>query len=78
MSFCQGLVSRVVLISSQDVYRAYGRVNRTEVGPPDALPITEDLPLRENSTLIAVWICLFLRAKSSACTIMIRFPLSGS
>ena len=48
MSLCQGLVPRVVLISSQDVYRAYGRVNRTEVGPPDALPITEDSPLRDK------------------------------
>ena len=48
MSLCQGLVNRVVLISSQDVYRAYGRVNRTEVGPPDALPITEDSPLRDK------------------------------
>ncbi len=48
MSLCRGLVRRVVLISSQDVYRAYGRVNRTEVGPPDALPLTEDSPLRDK------------------------------
>lgn len=48
MHLCHGLARRVVLISSQDVYRAYGRVNRTEVGPPDTLPITEDSPLREK------------------------------
>ncbi len=48
IDLCKGLVSRVVLISSQDVYRAYGRVNRTEPGPPDAVPITEDSPLREK------------------------------
>ena len=48
MSLCKGLVPRVVLISSQDVYRAYGRVNRTEVGPPDAVPLTEDSPLRDK------------------------------
>lgn len=48
MSLCQGLVNRIVLISSQDVYRAYGRVNRTEVGTSDALPITEDSPLRDK------------------------------
>ncbi|MBV9712011.1 MAG: NAD-dependent epimerase/dehydratase family protein, partial [Ktedonobacteraceae bacterium] len=48
MELCNGLVRRVVLISSQDVYRAYGRVNRTEPGPPDPLPITEDSPLREK------------------------------
>ena len=43
-----GIAGRVVAISSQDVYRAFGRVNRKESGPPDPLPITEDSPLREN------------------------------
>ena len=44
----KGIVRRVVAISSQDVYRAFGRVNRKEGGPPDPLPITEDSPLRQN------------------------------
>jgi nucleoside-diphosphate-sugar epimerase len=48
ISLCKGLVRRVVLISSQDVYRIYGRVNRTEPGPPDPLPVTEDSPLRDK------------------------------
>ncbi|HEY5006151.1 MAG TPA: NAD-dependent epimerase/dehydratase family protein [Ktedonobacteraceae bacterium] len=48
MSVCKGLVRRIVLISSQDVYRIYGRVNRTESGPPDPLPVTEDSPLRDK------------------------------
>ncbi|MBA2395682.1 MAG: NAD-dependent epimerase/dehydratase family protein [Ktedonobacteraceae bacterium] len=48
MDLCQGLVRRVVLISSQDVYRVYGRVNRTEPGPPDTVPVTEDSPLRDK------------------------------
>jgi nucleoside-diphosphate-sugar epimerase len=48
LELCNGLVQRVVLISSQDVYRAYGRVNHTEPGSPDPLPITEDSPLREK------------------------------
>jgi nucleoside-diphosphate-sugar epimerase len=48
MSLCKGLVRRVVLISSQDVYRIYGRVNRTEPGPPDPIPVTEDSPLRDK------------------------------
>src|SRR5713101_4479452 len=43
-----GIARRVVAISSQDVYRAYGRVNRTEAGPPDPVPLTEDAPLREK------------------------------
>lgn len=39
---------RVVVISSQDVYRAFGRLWRTEAGPPDPVPLTEDSPLREK------------------------------
>jgi nucleoside-diphosphate-sugar epimerase len=48
MSVFKGIARRVVAASSQDVYRAFGRVNRKEDGPPDALPITEDSPLRHN------------------------------
>jgi len=42
------IAQRVVAISSQDVYRAYERVRRTNPGPPDPIPLTEDSPLREN------------------------------
>src|SRR6266704_805124 len=48
MSIFNGVARRVVAISSQDVYRAFGRVNGKEAGPVDAVPITEDSPLREN------------------------------
>jgi len=48
MSAFRGSASRAVAISSQDVYRAFGRVNGKESGPVDAVPITEDSPLREN------------------------------
>ncbi|MGH7602055.1 MAG: NAD-dependent epimerase/dehydratase family protein, partial [bacterium] len=44
----KGLAQRVVVISSQDVYRAYERVRRTNPGPPDPLPLAEESPLREN------------------------------
>jgi len=44
----KGIARRVVAISSQDVYRAFGRVNLKESGPVDLSPITEDSPLREN------------------------------
>ena len=44
----EGVAHRVVAISSQDVYRAYGRLWRTEPGPPDPMPLTEDSPLREK------------------------------
>jgi nucleoside-diphosphate-sugar epimerase len=43
-----GHAGRLVAISSQDVYRAFGRVNGFESGPPDPIPITEDSPLRER------------------------------
>jgi nucleoside-diphosphate-sugar epimerase len=36
-----------VVLSSQDVYRAFGRIWKTEPGPPDPLPLDEDAPLRE-------------------------------
>lgn len=48
MNTFRGLARRVVVISSQDVYRAFGRVNHKESGPPDPSLITEDSPLREN------------------------------
>lgn len=49
----RGVARRVVAISSQDVYRAYGRLLRTEPGPPDPLPLTEDSPLRERMYALA-------------------------
>lgn len=48
MEIFTGIARRVVTISSQDVYRAFGRVNGKEAGPADPSVITEDSPLREN------------------------------
>lgn len=42
----KGIAGRVVSISSQDVYRAYGRMYGSEPGPPDPVPLDEDSPLR--------------------------------
>ena len=44
----RGIASRWVMLSSCDVYRAYGRLTGTEPGPPDAVPLTETSPLRES------------------------------
>jgi nucleoside-diphosphate-sugar epimerase len=44
----RGIAARAVVISSGDVYRAFGRIWRTEPGPPDPTPLTEDSPLREK------------------------------
>ena len=41
-----GRVRRFILVSSCDVYRAYGRLMKTEPGPPDTVPLCEDSPLR--------------------------------
>lgn len=44
----EGVARRVVVISSIDVYRAYGRLHRKEPGPPDSVPLAEEAPLREQ------------------------------
>ncbi|HEY1707854.1 MAG TPA: NAD-dependent epimerase/dehydratase family protein [Rhizomicrobium sp.] len=41
-----GRAGRLVMISSGDVYRAYGRLTRYEPGEPDPVPLDEDAPLR--------------------------------
>ena len=48
MSIFSGTAHRLVAISSQDVYRAFGRVNGKESGPIESIPITEESPLRQN------------------------------
>lgn len=45
---CGGLVPRAVMISSADVYRAYGRLHNSEPGPIEPVPLTEDAALREG------------------------------
>jgi nucleoside-diphosphate-sugar epimerase len=42
----EGRTSRLVAISSGDVYRARNRLFRVEPGAPDPVPLTEDSPLR--------------------------------
>jgi len=43
-----GIVDRLVAISSIDVYLAYGRLWNSEPGPPVPTPLTEDSPLRST------------------------------
>lgn len=43
-----GRAGRLVLVSSCDVYRAYGRLTKAEPGPPDPTPLAEDAPLRAS------------------------------
>jgi nucleoside-diphosphate-sugar epimerase len=48
MSTFAGIAQRVAAISSQDVYRAYGRLIGIEPGSPEPVPLTEDSPLRRK------------------------------
>ena len=44
----RGLVGRLVVVSSVDLYRARDRIWRLDPGPPDPNPLTEDSPLRDR------------------------------
>jgi nucleoside-diphosphate-sugar epimerase len=46
VSAFRGRARRLVVISSGDVYRAYGKFARLECGPVEPMPLTEDSPLR--------------------------------
>jgi nucleoside-diphosphate-sugar epimerase len=46
VSTFRGLAGRLVVLSSGDVYRAYGVFTGLEPGPPEPTPIKEDGPLR--------------------------------
>jgi nucleoside-diphosphate-sugar epimerase len=48
MYMFKGIARRVVVPSSSDVYRVYGRLHGTEPGPPDPIPLAEEAPLREK------------------------------
>ena len=47
-----GRVNRYVLVSSLDVYRAYGVFHRTEPGPAQAMPVDETAELRTRPSLV--------------------------
>jgi nucleoside-diphosphate-sugar epimerase len=48
MAAIRGIAGRVVVLSSGDVYRAYGLLRGLEVGPPLPVLIAEDAPLRQH------------------------------
>ena len=48
METFRGVARRVVAVSSQDVYRNFGLVNGKESGAPDAIPLTENSPVRSR------------------------------
>src|SRR5262245_41667150 len=46
VSAFRGNARRLIAVSSQDVYLAYGRMKGTEPGPIEVVPLTEDSALR--------------------------------
>ncbi|MEO0563737.1 MAG: NAD-dependent epimerase/dehydratase family protein, partial [Chloroflexota bacterium] len=48
MRLFRDIADRVVVASSADVYRAWGRLLNTEPGTPEPLPLSEISPLREQ------------------------------
>lgn len=44
----RGVAERLVVASSQDVYRAFDRFRRRSEGPPEPVPYDEEAPLRER------------------------------
>jgi nucleoside-diphosphate-sugar epimerase len=48
MNVFTGVAKRVIAISSQDVYRAYGKLMDIESGPIEPIPLTEESPLRQK------------------------------
>ena len=45
----KGIARRGLVLTSCDVYRAFARLWRSEPGPPDPLPLTEESPLRQKA-----------------------------
>ncbi len=43
----RGIAQRAVVISSSDVYRAYGLLHGSESGPVEPVPLSENAPLRQ-------------------------------
>ena len=48
MDTLRGIVGRIVVLSSCDVYRAYDVFRRKDDGPLEPVPLTEDSSLRRN------------------------------
>jgi nucleoside-diphosphate-sugar epimerase len=48
VSVVRGLTGRVVVVSSADVYLAFGRLHKTEPGPLQPMPLIETSALRET------------------------------
>lgn len=51
MRIFKGISKRIVVPSSIDVYRAFGRLHGTEPGAVDPIPLSEEAPLREKLSL---------------------------
>ena len=74
----KGVAGRAVVLSSSDVYRVMGRINRTEPGPPLPVPLDEEAPLREKLSIHGEdyekrWVELVASAEAQLPVTMLRF-----
>jgi nucleoside-diphosphate-sugar epimerase len=75
----KGLASRAVVVSSSDVYRPMGILNRTESGPPVSVPIDEDGDLRRELSIHGArsekrWVEEVVRAEPTLPATILRLP----
>ena len=80
MRVFKGISRRVVVPSSIDVYRAYGRLHGTEPGPPDSIPLAESAPLREKLSIHGEayekrWVEQVVMSDPALSGTVLRFPM---
>src|SRR5207249_2975052 len=59
----RGIARRTVVITSRDVYRAFGRLRRLETGMPDPVPLTDRKSTRLNSSHVSISYAVFCLKK---------------
>lgn len=80
MRVFKGLARRVVVPSSIDVYRVYGRLHGTEPGPVDPIPLAEEAPLREQLSIHAEeyekrWVEQVVMSEPGLSGTVLRYPM---
>ena len=76
----KGIAQRVVVPSSGDVYRVFGRLHGTEPGPVEPIPLAEDAPLREKLSIHGEeyekrWVEQFVMGDPDLPGTILRYPM---
>jgi nucleoside-diphosphate-sugar epimerase len=80
MRVFKGITQRIVVPSSSDVYRAFGRLHGTEPGPVDPIPFSEESPLREKLSIHGEeyekrWVEQAVMGDSQLMGTILRYPM---